>query len=220
MENNPTAPVEAPVEAPKSEATPNTTPTEAPAVDMHGFTSEQLAEMEKFFNSNGGFNAVKSKISNPQPQVVEQKPLETPVQPVAQPVMQQPTVAEGYITPAQIASLQYRNMLAGEERYSEIKDYITKGEFIDEMGSMGMSAVDANGNMNDVVIKKFLDLKAQTMRPVATSAPAATPTPTVEYVNVGEQITSRDDAMRVLGQNGHPMHEAAIKYLSEQVFKK
>ena len=83
-------PNEAPV-APeaKSEATPtNTNPEqakeqEAPAApDMHGFTSEQLADMQKFFQANGGYDKVKSRISNPTPAPAqEQKPVE-PEKPV------------------------------------------------------------------------------------------------------------------------------------------
>ena len=72
------APAEAP-KAPESEANPTPTNTEqkapeqkAEAPDMHGFTSEQLAEMKKFYDANGGFEKVKSKISNPE------KPAEEP----------------------------------------------------------------------------------------------------------------------------------------------
>ena len=60
--------------APQTEATPITNPTPEtvsapaqPAVDMHGFTSEQLADMRKFYDANGGYDKVKSRISNPEP---------------------------------------------------------------------------------------------------------------------------------------------------------
>ena len=74
MENNPTeAPAEA-TKAPESEAPKDTNNEQAAsqAPDMHGFTSEQLAEMRKFYDANGGFDKVKSKISNPE------KPAEAP----------------------------------------------------------------------------------------------------------------------------------------------
>ena len=73
MENTPEAAGVA--QAPQTEATPiiNSTPapaqiqTSAPvAPDMHGFTSDQLADMKKFFDSQGGYEKVKSRISNPQ----------------------------------------------------------------------------------------------------------------------------------------------------------
>ena len=71
----PTAPAEAP-KAPESVAdnSTNTNPAPAQAPDMHGFTSEQLADMKKFFDNNGGFDGVKAKISNPE------KPVEKPVE--------------------------------------------------------------------------------------------------------------------------------------------
>ena len=77
MENTPEAAGAAP--APQTEATPNTNPTPAPAApDMHGFTSEELADMRKFFDSQGGYTKVKSKISNPDKYVAEQKTVEQP----------------------------------------------------------------------------------------------------------------------------------------------
>ena len=77
MENAPEAPAEAP-KAPESEATPNTNQEQQAAPDMHGFTSDQLAEMQKFFEANGGFDKIKSRISNPEPKV------EQPAQPEPQ----------------------------------------------------------------------------------------------------------------------------------------
>ena len=88
MADTPEAPAEAP-KAPESVETPTTTnnnepapvQTSAPAQspDMHGFTSEQLADMKKFFDNNGGFDAIKSKISNPEKtagQAQDNKPVE------------------------------------------------------------------------------------------------------------------------------------------------
>ena len=52
MENTPEAAGAVP--APQTEATPtNYNPEPAQAPDMHGFTSEQLADMQKFFQANG-----------------------------------------------------------------------------------------------------------------------------------------------------------------------
>ena len=87
MDNTPN---EAPAAAPAAEsvATPNTNEntSQAPAMpDMHGFTSEQLADMKKFFDNNGGFDKIKARISNPEP-----KPVEQPAQPVQQQAPVQP----------------------------------------------------------------------------------------------------------------------------------
>ena len=75
MENTPEAAGAVP--APQTEATPtNSNPEPAQVPDMHGFTSEQLADMQKFFQANGGYDKVKSRISNPTPAPVqEQKPV-------------------------------------------------------------------------------------------------------------------------------------------------
>ena len=57
MENTPEAAGAAP--APQTEATPtNSNPEPAQAPDMHGFTSEQLADMQKFFQANGGYDII------------------------------------------------------------------------------------------------------------------------------------------------------------------
>ena len=52
----------------------------------------------------------------------------------------------------------------------------------------------------------------------APSTPSSTTTPLVEYVNVGEEIKSHDQAMAVLGQTGHPKHEEAMKFLRGEIF--
>lgn len=220
MEENPAAAGEA--QAPQTEqisTEPAQAPAQAPAPDMHGFTSEQLADIEKFFKANGGFETIKSKISNPQPaaQPAPEAP-QAPAQPQAPvaPVEEKP--AEGFLTAKDIAYLQYRGMLASDAKYAQLGDYINSGKFIEEMEAMGMKSVDAAGNLNDKTIRMFLDLKAQTMPAPAPSTPSSTTTPLVEYVNVGEEIKSHDQAMAVLGQTGHPKHEEAMKFLRGEIF--
>ena len=102
MENAPEAPAAAP--AVESEATPNTNPAPA-APDMHGFTSDQLAEMRKFYDANGGFDKIKSRISNPEPKPVE------PTAPVQQeqPQPQQPAYQ------APFGSITREELLAQEQ---------------------------------------------------------------------------------------------------------
>ena len=223
------APVEAP-EAPKSEATPNTNTeqTEAPKVEEAPKNTISLTEeQQKFIDANGGFEKVFSKmktsISNPQPK--EEPKVEPTVnekltnQP--QPQAQQPQKpAEGYITPTEIAAMQYNNMLASDEKYSQISDYIRKGEFLKDMGGMGMSSVDAQGNLNDAVIRKFLDLKAQTVPAQASTTEPTGSAPTVEWVNVGETVETREDAMKVLAQKGHPKYEEAKRALANSILGK
>ena len=51
--------------------------------------------------------------------------------------------------------------------------------------------------INDRQIRNFLNLYSKTVPTQAPSAPV-TNTPTVDYVNVGEQVTSRDDAIAII----------------------
>ena len=222
MENTPEAAAAAP-QAPETEATPTTNPEPAQAPDMHGFTSEQLADIDKFFKANGGFDAIKSKISNPAPAPKEEaKPAEQsqPAQPVAPAQPTAPVKQEGYLSPTDIAYIQYSRILASDKKYEKLSEYIGNGSFIDEMKSLGMSPVDAAGNVNDDRIRKFLDLKVQTIPAEAPSTPSASATPTVDYVNVGDEIKSRDDALAVINQAGHPMHDKAMEFLRDQIFGK
>lgn len=225
MENSPEAPVTPEV---KSEATPNTNPEpakaqEAPAApDMHGFTSEQLADMQKFFQANGGYEKVKSKISNPTPAPVEeQKPVE-PERPVLPQEPEYKTPA-GSITRDEYFTKRYFLDLAGEEKYAGIAKEIASGEVLKEMASLGIRAVNQDGSINASVVNDFLDLKAKTVPAKQSSAmPEAAAAPTVDYVPVGESIKSMEEARAVImqdmqlkrsGQAGHPSVQKAEEYL-------
>ena len=225
MENSPEAPVTPEV---KSEATPNTNPEpakaqEAPAApDMHGFTSEQLADMQKFFQANGGYEKVKSKISNPTPAPAEeQKPVESekPVLP-QEPEYKAPA---GSITRDEYFTKRYFLDLAGEEKYAGIAKEIASGEVLKEMASLGIRAVNQDGSINASVVNDFLDLKAKTVPARQSGAePEAAAAPTVDYVPVGESIKSMEEARAVImqdaqlkrsGQAGHPSVQKAEEYL-------
>lgn len=226
MENNPQAPAEAP-KAPESEATPNTneTASQAPAApDMHGFTSEQLADMQKFFQANGGFDKVKAKISNPTPAPAEeQKPVE-PAQPV-QPVQTSApyTPPAGAMTQGDLATKLYFESLARQDKYKEIADDITNGNVIKEMNSLGIPFVNRDGSLNPDKLFGYLDMKAKTVPAKQTSSmPEASAAPTVDYIPVGETIVSMDQAQKILmqdsalrrqGMAGHPAAQKAEEYL-------
>ena len=215
MENTPEAPAEAP-KAPESEA-PQTTNEPAQAPDMHGFTSEQLAEMRKFYDANGGFEKVKSKISNPE------KPVETP-QPTSEQKeeptshTQQPTevprTPQGAITASEFLAEQYFKSLAGEERYKTISDGIRNGDYLKEMAAFGIQALNQDGSINDQKVRMYLDLKAQTVpaKPTETE-PNASNAPTVSYTEVGENITSIDQAYKVLMEPGNPGMAKAEEFI-------
>lgn len=225
MENSPEAPVAPEV---KSEATPNTNPEpakaqEAPAApDMHGFTSEQLADMQKFFQANGGYDKVKSRISNPTPAPTEEQ---RPVEPERPALPQEPEykTPAGSITRDEYFTKRYFLDLAGEEKYAGIAKEIASGEVLKEMASLGIRAVNQDGSINASVVNDFLDLKAKTVPAKQSSAmPEAAAAPTVDYVPVGENIKSMEEARAVImqdmqlkrsGQAGHPSVQKAEEYL-------
>ena len=80
--------------------------------------------------------------------------------------------------------------------------------------------------LNDRVIRKFLAMKAQATTPAQPTSTPVNNTPTVNYVNVGEKITSIDDARKVLAQNqtlngtSHPMTQQAKDFVKEYYSKK
>lgn len=224
MENTPEAPV-AP-EA-KSVATPNINDgagTQIPATpDMHGFTSEQLADMRKFFDNNGGFDSVKSKISNPTIAPVEQKPVE-PAQP-AEPPKPAYKAPAGSITPQEFLAQQYFGALSHEEKYAAIAKEVESGAVLRDMAAFNIHPMNEDGSINDAMVRRFLDMKAAT---VAARQPASMPeagaAPTVDYVPVEGDIRDmqqamavlqQDSALRAAGMAGHPSADAAEKFMRE-----
>lgn len=226
MENAPEAPAEAP-KAPESEATPtNSNPEPAQAPDMHGFTSEQLADMQKFFQANGGYDKVKSKISNPTPAPTEeQKPVESaqPAQPVQASAPYTPPA--GAMTQGDLATKLYFESLARQDKYKEIADDITNGNVIKEMDSLGIPYMNRDGSLNPDKLFGYLDMKAKTVPAKQTSSmPEASAAPTVDYIPVGETIESMDQAQRIImqdtqlrrqGKAGHPSVKMAEDYMRE-----
>ena len=226
-------PNEAPV-APeaKSEATPNTNPEPAKeqaapaAPDMHGFTSEQLADMQKFFQANGGYDKVKSKISNPTPAPAEeQKPVE-PEKPVEaqveQPEYKRP---QGALTQQEYFTKRYFFDLAEEQKYAGIAKEIINGDIIKEMDALGIPYQNIDGSINEDKVRPYLDLKAKTVPAKQTEVmPESSAAPTVDYVPVGDKINSMEEARAIItqdaqlrrsGQAGHPNIKMAEDYLRD-----
>ena len=224
MENTPEAPV-AP-EA-KSVATPNTNNdagAQIPAApDMHGFTSEQLADMRKFFDNNGGFDSIKSRISNPTIAPAEQKPVE-PTQPVEPPKPAYKAPA-GSITPQEFLAQQYFGALSHEEKYAAIAKEVESGAVLRDMAAFNIHPMNEDGSINDVMVRRFLDMKAATVAArQPASMPEASAAPTVDYVPVEGDIRDmqqamavlqQDSALRAAGMAGHPSADAAEKFMRE-----
>lgn len=223
MENTPEAAGAVP--APQTEATPtNSNPEPAQVPDMHGFTSEQLADMQKFFQANGGYDKVKSRISNPTPAPVqEQKPVE-PTQPVEPPKPAYKAPA-GSITPQEFLAQQYFGALSHEEKYAAIAKEVESGAVLRDMAAFNIHPMNEDGSINDAMVRRFLDMKAAT---VAARQPASMPeagaAPTVDYVPVEGDIRDmqqamavlqQDSALRAAGMAGHPSADAAEKFMRE-----
>ena len=224
MADAPDAPAEAP-KAPESEQTPTsinneqaTAPeqkTEVP--DLHGFTSEQLAEMRKFYDANGGFDKVKSKISNPE------KPVEKPVEknePSPQPQAQenQYRTPTGAITAQEFLAQQYFQALSKEDKYATISKGIENGDYLKEMAAFGINAMNQDGSINDQKVRMYLDLKAQTVPAKPTSTePNASSAPTVSYVEVGDKIDNIDQAYKVIMQPNHPKMAMAEEFIKNHL---
>lgn len=220
MENTPTAAAEAP-KAPETEAAPQNTnpePAQAPAPDMHGFTSDQLADMKKFFDANGGFDKIKSKISNPTPAPEPEKKAEPTPQPQAQPVESQQPLPKGARTNEDLMAEYYFRTLAEKPEYAAISGDIKKGNVLAEMDRLGINYRYPNGAWNDERINEYLKLKAQTVPAKPTAAePDASAAPTVSYVNVGDKIENIDQAYQVIMQPNHPKSKEAEEFIKSHL---
>lgn len=236
MENTPVAP-SAP-EASVSEAPINSNPVQAaPAAQaapvaqapVANIPADKIEAFNKFIDANGGYDKAFAKLKSDVSSPVQQQPQQAQPQQAqqAQTVPQRDveagngpfSVPRGYVTPQEVAAEQYFMGLANKEEYAPIADEIRSGSILKEMSKFGIRPVE-NGMFNDAKIRNFLSLYAKT-KPAVQTTETITSTPTVEYVNVGEQVSSRDDALKILAQNRslgggvapHPQTEAAKEFL-------
>ena len=247
MENNPEAAGAAP-NAAQTEATTtnvNSTPSDAQtgapaktdAPDMHGFTSEQLADMQKFFQANGGYEKVKSKISNPTPAAQPEQPnlnateaLEKEKDALVAPVQPAFSRPQGAITPQEYFAKRYFVDLASEAKYSGISEEISSGKILKEMDALGIPAFNQDGSINEDKVRGYFDLKAQTVPAKQTSTePQASSAPTVDYIPVEGDITDLNQAYNVIrqdtqfkqmGRAGHPQAAKAEEFIKNSLNKK
>lgn len=221
MEETPMAPAPAPTgESEQISTNPAQSPAPAEAPDMHGFTSDELANIRTFLDANGGFDKVKSRISNPtqvQPQMQESaqpQSVATQSQPQFQPQQPQYRPPEGSITAEEFLAEQYFKSLSGEEKYAGISDQIRNGDVLKEMASFNIRALNRDGSINDQMVRRYLDLKAQTVpaKPTETE-PNASNAPTVTYTEVGDNITSLEQAYKVIMEPGNPGAAKAEEFI-------
>ena len=235
------APVEAPSPAPAEpsvETPTNNEPAAAPAqpqIDMHGFSQEDLAGMRRFIDNNGGWDAIKQKISAPKS--VQQEPIAQPPQdaqygpqmqqqPTSQ-TYQQPQQApyrppQGAITAEEFLAQQYFQGLSRDPKYEGISEQIASGEVLKEMAGFNIKPLNQDGSINDAMVRRYLDLKAQTVPAKPTeSEPNASSAPTVTYTGVGEGgIKSMDEAYKIIMEPGNPNSKAAEDFIKNSFNKK
>lgn len=234
-DETPAAPAEAP-QAPESVADTSTNSNSAPAPDMHGFTSEDLAGMRTFIDNNGGWDKIKSRISNPTQTTEPAQPAQTQEQPQAQtqPQEQAPAQAptgrppKGYASLQELSVERYFKDLAADPKYANISEQIANGEVLKEMASMGMKPIDDDFNINVEQLNSYLSLKSAAT-PTKPTSSEPNNTPTVDYIQVGENITDMNQALAVYDQSmkaqakglpAHPAFEQAKKYISSNWGKK
>lgn len=219
MADTPEAAAPAPT-AGETVATPTNTNNEAApqqqAPYMHGFTSDQLADMKKFFDNNGGFEGVKAKISNPEkpaekPAEEPEKPANEPTsQPQAQPVKEAP---KG-ITSDDLMAQYYFESLSKQDKYAPIAKEIANGDVLKEMANLGIQFKYPDGSWNKDRINDYLDLRAKTVPAKPTSSePNASAAPTTNYVEVGDKIDTIDQAYKVIMQPNHPKMQMAEEFI-------
>lgn len=224
MENTPSAPTEAP-QAPASDKTPtNDEPAQAPQtnpVDLHGFTQDDLAGMRRFIDNNGGWDAIKAKISTPKSmQPVEksvensqpQQTNEPTSQPQAQPV--EVKLPKGARTQEEIVAQFYFKQLSERPEYAPIAKEIEEGEVLTEMSKLGIPYRLSNGAWDEEKIKDYLDLRAKTVPAKPTnSTPEASAAPTVTYTQAGDNIANIDQAYKIIMEKGNPDSKKAEEYI-------
>lgn len=229
------APVEAPSPAPAEpsvETPTNNGSAEAPAqpqVDMYGFSQDDLAGMRRFIDNNGGWDAIKQKISAPknaQPQQTEQNNniQEQQAQPTSQtnaPESMSYRAPKGAITAQEFLAEQYFKSLAGEEKYANIADGVRNGDYLKEMSAFGINVLNQDGSINDNKVRMYLDLKAQTVPAKPTEAePNASAAPTVTYTEVGEKgIENIDQAYKILMEPGNANRAKAEDFIRKTLNK-
>lgn len=242
MENAPEAPAAVP--AAESVATPNTNSTPTPAApDMHGFTSEQLAEMRKFYDNNGGWEKVKSRISNPEPAKIEQNVLNAPKITVSETTsnnnpnldasyamkneeeMMKYKAPIGSITREEFLAQQYFGSLANDPKYAAIADDVRSGAVLKDMAAFNIRPINQDGSINDMMVRRYLDLKSQTVAAKqTTSTPEAGAAPTVDYLQYNDNnmtmqqamaILQQDSALRGQGKAGNPDAAKAEEFMKK-----
>ena len=98
---------------------------------------------------------------------------------------------------------------------------MSSGNVLKEMASFNIKPLNGDGSINDQMIRRYLDLKAQTVpaKP-SNSEPNASTAPTVSYTEVGDNITDINQAYKILMEPGNPHMAKAEEYIKNSFNKK
>ena len=228
------APESAPAPAPEQSAQPAATAKDEGANKSY-FTNEQLAEMQKMFENNGGYDKAwgKMKEAISRPQKVQEQPAQTQTQPEQSQAQQAPQKAPqspkpGTYSLEELAAQQYFDRLAGEEKYASIADEIRQGKVLQGLKDFNINPI-TDGRVNDADIRRYLDLYAASKPATPTSAEPTTSA--VDYVSTATEgkVTSMEEANKIqmqslqlqaAGQPPHPLEQAAKDFVKAHYSQK
>lgn len=248
-EEAPTTPVVEPstptTPAPETSAAPASEPAQtaqAPATASaesanNYFNNDQLAEMQRFMESNGGFDVAfkKMKTAISRPQELQQSvtspeaPQATSAQQMAQAPVQAPqapqngsqSVRAGSISMEEMAAMQYFDGLAADPKYANIADEIRSGAVLKGLKDFNINPLE-NGRINDGDVRKYLDLYAATKPAKPTSSEPANSMAMADDLSNIKEVTTMDEANRIelenirrraAGQPDHPMYAKAREFV-------
>ena len=136
----------------------------------------------------------------------------------------------GSITREEFLAQQYFGSLAREEKYAAIAKDVESGAVLKDMAAFNIRPINPDGSINDSMVRRYLDLKAQTVVAHQTSAtPEASAAPTVDYVQFDEAnmdirkataVLQQDSALRARGMAGHPDAQKAEEFMKKVLNKK
>lgn len=224
------APAPAP-EQPKEAQPAATAPTNEATPNKPYFSDEQLAEMQKFIENNGGYDSawkkMKTGISAPQQKAPEQS-----AQQQSQQQSQQQTQApqngsqgprDGVYSMEELMVRTQFERYAKDPKYANIAEDILGDKVMKGLKDFNINVVK-DGFFNDKDIRKYLDLYAASKPAKPTSAVPASSAP--DYVKTATEgkVTTMDEAnsiqlqnmqLKASGQPEHPLAEAAAKFVKE-----
>lgn len=224
----PATPVEQPAQPEATTPTTETTPNKS------YFSDEQLAEMQKFIENNGGYDSAwkKMKAGISAPQKAPEQPAAPQSQPEPAKVPEAPQTAsrgarDGVFSMEELLVRDQFERYAKEPKYANIADDILGDKVLKGLADFNIDVVK-DGFFNDKDVRKYLDLYAASRPAKPTSAePTASPSMADTLSDITE-ITTREQADRIqieslrrkaAGQPEHPLEAKAKEFIKNYYSK-